>query len=261
MGSIDLSVEGVMGAACMTVTLLVHNNVNTNDYGVLGIAVAIFVGSLIGLCNGLLNVYVRLPSLIATIGTWFAGLGYAYIIFPAHQPGLLYRPLTDLVVHKIFGLSVIVYISLAILAAAHLVFRYSVLGRAIYAIGGDEEIATLNAIPIGRVRIAAFTIAGTLFAVAGVLVAAQLENGYPNAGRDLLFPTIGAAVIGGTLLSGGRGGPLHSAVGVLTLGVLTNGMIQLGVGSYTRNIVIGAAIILAVAIGNWHLRHRLRVVK
>ena len=261
MGSVDLSVEGVMGASCMTLALLVHNDVNNNDFGIFGVLAALLVGVVIGAANGILNAYLRLPSLMVTIGTWFVGLGFAYILFPAHQPGLLYQPLINLVVMKIFGLSPLVYLAAAIVFAAYLVFWGADLGRMLIAIGADEGATIAAGVPVRRYRIAAFVIAGLLSALAGICVAAQLENGYPNAGRDMLFPTIGAAVIGGTLLSGGRGGPAHSAVGVLILVVLGNGMIQLGVGPYTRQIIIGAAIVVAVAASNWHLRGKLRIVK
>ena len=162
---------------------------------------------------------------------------------------------------KFFGLSPLVYLAGFVAISAHLVFRYTALGRTIYAIGGDENIAISAGIPVKRYRIAAFVIAGGLSALAGLCVAARIGSGYPNGGRDMLFATIGAAVIGGTLLSGGRGGPIHSLIGVFILIVLANAMIQLGFGPYTRQIIIGATIVVALAISNWQLRSKLRAIK
>lgn len=261
MGSIDLSVEGIVGVACVLVAILVRNNENANDFGMLGILAVVAVGALLGLLNGALNVYLRLPSLMATIGTWFLGLGLSYIIFPPHQPNILYTPLTNLMIDRAFGFSILFYIAIAIMVLAHLFFRFVPLGRVLYAIGGDEPTAVAAGVPVRQGRLAAFVIAGTLSAIAGIFVAGQLQNGYPNGGRDMLFPAIGATVIGGTLLSGGRGGPFHSAIGVLILAVLQNGMIQLGMEVYTRNIVVGITIVAAVAASNWHFRQKLRVVK
>jgi ribose transport system permease protein len=261
LGSIDLSVEGIMGLACVAVSMLVLNNVTSNDYGVFGIIVAILIGAAFGLMNGCLNVYLRLPSLMATIGTWFVGLGCAYILFPATQPAIRYQPLSDLVTTRIFGLSLLVYLAGLVILLAHLVFRYTVLGRMIYAIGGDENIAISAGIPVKRYRILAFIIAGALSALAGICVAARIGSGYPNAGREMLFSTIGAAVIGGTLLSGGKGGPIHSLVGVFILVVLANAMLQLGFGPYTRQIIVGATIVIALAVSNWQLRSKLRTIK
>lgn len=261
LGSLDLSIEGVMGASAMTVVLLVKNSVNANDFGWAGVLMALLIGVIFGCINGLLNVYVKLPSIIVTIGTWFVGLGYAYIVFPSHQPGLLYQPLIDIVLTRKLGLSLLVYVAGGILLVAHIICRYTELGRMIYAIGGDETTAIASGVPVGRYRIGAFAISGGLFALGGVMAAAQLENGTPTAGHDMLFSTLGAAVVGGTQLSGGRGGPLHSAAGVFILAVLANGMVQLGAGPYTRNIIIGAMIVTAVASSNWHLRRKLRVVK
>jgi ribose transport system permease protein len=85
--------------------------------------------------------------------------------------------------------------------------------------------------------------------------------GNPAAGQDFLFPAVSAAVIGGTLLSGGRGGVVQSVLGVFILEVLRDGMVQLGVNPYLRHVVEGAIIIGALAIGNWRLRTKLRVVK
>src|SRR5581483_1671694 len=150
MGSIDLSVEGIMGIACVITAVLVRNTENAHDLGIVGIGAALASGLVLGLLNGALNVYLRLPSLMATIGTWFLGLGCAYILFPDHQPNILYPGLVDLVSHRLFGLNYLVYLALAILVLAHLIFRFTPLGRTLYAIGGDEAVAAASGIPIRR---------------------------------------------------------------------------------------------------------------
>jgi ribose transport system permease protein len=104
-------------------------------------------------------------------------------------------------------------------------------------------------------------ISGFLAALAGLLLSAQLGDGNADIGNGLLFPAVSACVLGGTLLSGGRGGAIQSAIGAVILEVLNNGLIQIGAGPYVRNIISGAVIVTVVAISGLHLRRKLRIVK
>jgi ribose transport system permease protein len=260
-GSIDLSVEGITAAVSMSLSLLVANGVNNNNLGLTGVLIALLVGVIFGLGNGLVYVFGRLPSLIVTLGSWFIGLGFATLLFPQRLPQIRDRLVMDLALNRVWGLSPITYIALFVVVGAHLVLKYTEFGRMTYAIGGDEIAAQASGIKVWRYKVLAFCLSGLLAAVSGIFLTAQLGYGEANTGEGMLFPAISAAVIGGTLLSGGRGGASQTAIGVLILSVLTNGMIQIGAGPYTRQIIEGAAIILAVAAGNWHLRGRLRVVK
>ena len=131
----------------------------------------------------------------------------------------------------------------------------------IYAIGGDEAIIVASGLPVKRYKFIAFVISGAIAAFGGVLLSAQLGNGNADIGAGQLFPAISAAVVGGTLLSGGRGGALQSALGALMLEVLSNGLIQIGAGPYSRNIISGAVILIAVGISSYHMRRKLRIVK
>jgi ribose transport system permease protein len=155
----------------------------------------------------------------------------------------------------------VVYIALAVIVVSQLVLNFTRLGRMIYAIGGDEGLLVASGLRIRWVKIAAFSICGLLAGMCGVLLSAQLSTGNANIGSGLLFPAISAAVLGGTVLTGGRGGAVQSALGALILEVLNNGLIQIGAGPYTRHIISGAVIVIAVAAGGWHRRRKLRVVK
>ena len=261
LGSIDLSVEGVMATASMTLALLVTNNVNDNSYGLAGMAAALAVGVAFGLCNGVLNAVLKMPSLIVTLGTWFVGLGVAAVLFPDKVPQINEPLVLDLARSHVLSLSLIVYLAVAVVAVSHLVLNYTAFGRMSYAIGGDEGVLVASGLPVRHCKIAAFAISGFLAAVGGLLLSAQLSNGATNIGDGLLFPAISGAVLGGTTLMGGRGGAIQSAVGALLLEELNNGLIQIGAGPYTRNIISGVVIVTAVAISGWRLRARLRVVK
>jgi ribose transport system permease protein len=121
-------------------------------------------------------------------------------------------------------------------------------GRWIYALGGDEEIARHVGVPIARTRIVAFTIAGAFSGLAGVMAAAQLGQGHALISQGRLFTAITAVVVGGTSLAGGHGSVLNSVVGVLIVVVLANGMVLMGVPPYVQQGVQGLLIIAAVAL-------------
>ncbi|MGO6694408.1 ABC transporter permease [Rhizobium johnstonii] len=261
MGSIDLSLEGIMAATSMIVALLVANGVNGNDYGVMGLLIALAAGLGFGLFNAVLNAVLKMPSLIVTLGTWFIGLGIAALLFPARVPQINDPFILDLARFRIFDISLVVYIALAVIAVSELILNFTTFGRMIYAIGGDEGLLLASGLRVRRFKIIAFAICGVLAGVCGVLLSAQLSTGNANIGSGLLFPAISAAVLGGTVLTGGRGGAVQSALGALILEVLNNGLIQIGAGPYTRNVISGAVIVVAVAAGGWHRRRKMRVVK
>src|SRR6185312_11374820 len=151
------------------------------------------------------------------------------------------------------------WVALLALAIAFAIQNYTRLGRYMYALGGGEEVAALSNIPIDRVRILVFTLAGVFYALGGVLAAAQLGLGNAQIGQGRLFTTITAVVVGGTSLSGGEGGVLQTLVGVLIVTVLSNGMVLMGVSPSVQQAVQGLMIIAAVALSID--RKRLRIVK
>lgn len=262
MGSIDLSVEGVMGAAGMTFILLTANSRDTVDLGPLAIVIAVGVGVLLGLTSGLLHTRLKVPSFIVTLGVWFVGLGIATVLFgesaiPTLPDGALkaWPSETTLGMPNSFVLAVLVVAVGAALA------RYTRVGRFAYAIGNSEEIARDNGVAVGRYKVFVFVIAGACSALAGVLATLQLGSGSPTVGIGTLFLTIAAVVIGGTSLGGGRGGILRTAVGVLLLTVLNNGLILSGVSPNIQSAVSGAVLILAIIAASWPNRSRLRIVK
>ncbi|MBY4592605.1 ABC transporter permease [Rhizobium sp. 8Z] len=260
-GSIDLSIEGVMAASSMVVALLIANSITGQDYGWLAILAGPAAGIMFGLANGLLYTYLRLPSLIVTLATWFIGLGVATLLFPGRQPEILDTRLTMLAIDKQFGVSYLVIIALLVSCLGIFLQNFAQFGRMSFAIGIDEKTTRLSGNSVRLHKVLAFSFMGLLAGMGGAMISAQLAVGNPSAGQGFLFPTISAAVIGGTLLSGGKGGVLHSIIGVLILEVLRNGMVQIGVDPYLRHVVEGIIIIAALVVGNWQLRARTRVVK
>ena len=261
MGAIDLSVEGVMATTSMVAALLVANGVNNNHLGIVGLAAALLVSVCFGLFSGILNAIMRMPSLIVTLGTWFIGLGLAAVLFPQRVPQIKDGLFLGLAQFRILDFSLTVYIALALVILAQLILQFTTLGRMVYAIGGEETLLAATGIPIKRYKIAAFALSGLFAGIGSLLLSAQLGSGNTDIGDGHLFPAVSASVLGGTVLTGGRGGAMQSALGALILEVLNNGLIQIGAGPYTRNIISGTIILAAVAIGGWNRRGRLRVIK
>lgn len=261
MGAIDLSVEGVMAATSMVAALLVANGVNSNHWGAAGLVAALLVSVGFGLFSGILNTVLRMPSLIVTLGTWFIGLGVAAVLFPQRVPQIRDGLLLGLAQTRIMNFSLVVYIALVLVILAQFILYFTRLGRMIYAIGGEEGLLAASGVRVKRIKIAAFALSGLFAGIGSLLLSAQLGSGNTNIGDGHLFPAISASVLGGTLLTGGRGGAVQSALGVLILEVLNNGLIQIGAGPYTRNIISGTIILVAVALGGWRRRGILRVVK
>lgn len=260
-GSIDLSLEGVMAICSIALSLLIANNFNSNDLNLVGVVIVLALGTGFGLLNGLLYALLRIPSLLVTIGTWFIGLGAATLLYPARQPRILDDSFKQLALGRWFDQSRLVYLALAVLAVGFLIERYTRLGRVSFAIGGGEETAQLSGLNIRKFKIMAFAFAGFCVGMAALMATARSGVGSVEAGEGRLFPVISAVVIGGTLLSGGRGGMINSLIGVLILVVLTNGLVQVGAGPYVQQIVQGAIIVIAVVAANWSLRDRMGVAK
>ncbi|WP_396412602.1 ABC transporter permease subunit [Kocuria rhizosphaerae] len=262
MGSIDLSVEGVMGAAGMTFVLLSANSRATADLGWWAIPIAILVGMALGLLTGLIHTSLKVPSFIVTLGVWFIGLGIATVLFGRSAiPFLADADLKQWPREMTLGLPNQFVLAALVVLAGVAVTRFTRLGRYTYAIGANETIARDNGVAVGRFKIYVFVVAGACSALAGVLASLQLGAGSATIGVNTLFLTIAAVVIGGTSLGGGKGGIMRTALGVMLLVVLNNGLILSGVSSNIQSAVSGAVLIIAITAAAWPHRSRLRIVK
>jgi ribose transport system permease protein len=259
MGSIDLSIEGVVAFSAVILSLTVLNGANANDYGLFGALLVILLGALMGLINGVLHVTLRIPSFMATLGMWFVGVGIANAILGGVTVRINDRAIRALALERVLDMPIAVWLALAALGIAYLIQNHTRLGRYIYAIGGGEDLAALSGIDVRRCRIAVFTIAGTFYGLGGIIAAAQQGAGFALIGEGRLFTTITAIVVGGTALTGGSGGVLQTLVGVLIVMVLSNGMVLMGISPYVQQVVQGVLIIIAVALSVD--RARLGIVK
>ena len=260
-GSIDLSVEGVMGASSLIFALLVHNDRSGIDIGLLAIAAGALVGGAFGTLNGLLVTRLRIPSFMVTLGVWSFSSGVAMLISGGQPPRILDMGMRTWALGNTGFLPNLAIVAVVFLAVGYVLQTYTRFGRYTFVIGGSEEIARLSGIGVDRFKVMAFAFCGLAAGLGAVFESARLGLGHVEIGADQMFLTLTAVVIGGTSLGGGSGGVVQSAVGVLILTVLANGMIFVGVTPYLQKAVQGMIILVAVTATTWHLRSRLRVAK
>ncbi len=265
-GGIDLSLEGVMAISSLLVALLVQNTANSLNLGVLGIVIGCLAGTLFGIVNGVLNTAGRVPSFASSLGLWYVGLGLeAFIAIHFAQAGVnITSPgINALVVENKAGLSSLALIAIAVVLLGYLVQRFTTFGRRAVAIGINDTLSRAAGIRVSRIKIAVFGLAGTLFGFAGFMSVTQyggVSSNTASTSGNTLFSVITALVIGGTSLAGGKGGVLYSGLGVLTLGVLADGMVLSGVPSFDQELVSGGLIIVALAAGAWQTTRRNREI-
>jgi ribose transport system permease protein len=258
MGSIDLSIEGILTLAAVILSMTVLNGMNDNNLGLFAVLLVLAVGATVGFANGIVHVRLKVPSFMATLGSWFIGVGIANAMLGGMAIRINDPLIRGLAVQRALGFPRGVWLALACLAAAFVIQNHTRLGRYIYALGGGEELAALSGISVSWVRIVTFTLAGVFYAIGGVLAAAQLGLGNAQIGNGRLFTTVTAVVVGGTSLSGGEGGVLQTFVGVLIVSVLSNGMVLMGVPPSVQIGLQGLMIIGAVALS---INRKARVVK
>ena len=183
MGSIDLSVEGVLALGAVILSVIVLNGANGNDLGLLGIPIVLAVGAAMGFLNGVIHVKLRIPSFMATLGMWFVGVGVANAILGGQAVRINDTLIRALAIERVLGLPWGVWLALVALGVAYVIQDHTRLGRYMYALGGGEDLAALSGIPVNRVQIATFTIAGVFYALGGILAAAQLGLGNALIGQ------------------------------------------------------------------------------
>lgn len=262
MGSIDLSVEGIMGATGMAFILTTTNSRGSTDLGPLAFVIGIALGAVLGLFSGVIHTRLKVPSFIVTLGMWFVGLGIATLLFGTDTyPLLPDGGLKAWPSNRTLGLPHSFELAVLVLILGLVITRYTKLGRFAYAIGNNEDIARSNGIAVGRTKMYIFVVAGAFSGLAGILATLRLGAGSATVGGGTLFLTIAAVVIGGTSLGGGHGGILRTTLGVILLTVLNNGLILSGVSPNVQSGVSGLVLIVAIVIAAWPLRSRLRIVK
>ncbi len=244
---IDLSCGMVMALGGVVMTKFAV------DYGMnpyVAILCGLLVTSGFGLVNGLLVTKVKLPSFIVTLGTLNIAFAITQIYSQAQTITNLPDTLTAL--GNTFNLgsteiSMGTVTMLGLYAVAWFVLRDTAPGRHVYAVGNNPEATRLTGIPVDKVLLGVYVMAGLFYGIAALLSVARTGVGDPQAGQTENLDAITAVVLGGTSLFGGRGIILNSLVGAVIVGVFRNGLTLMGVASVFQTLITGILVILAVA--------------
>lgn len=254
LGSIDLSIDGTVGMAGSLLSVFVLNTKNINDFGVMGIVLAIAASVLAGLIIGVIHVKLKIPSFMVSFGFMYVCKGIATLSYGGIPAQISDPLLVQLPKLSFIGIPFITCVALVMLGVSYFMQEYTPLGRHIFAVGTDENIPRSVGINVDRVKIMVFTYAGLLFGIAGALGAIRLGQGQAQIGQDLMFPAQAAVVAGGTSLSGGKGGVVNTLVGTFIMVVLDNGLALIGVNPYIKTGIQGLIILTAVALTISHGR-------
>lgn len=247
-GGCDLSIGYQMAVAAV----LVAKGIST---GVLSIPVAIVLGilmcMLLGTFNGVMAQLLKSHTMIVTLATMAVFQGIAYLITDSKNIHNLPKAYMYIGQGKLFGVIPLnIIIAIVVIVIAGIIMAKTTIGRKVYAAGDNPEAARLAGLNVRKIKILAFTFAGLLVGIAAVLFSAR--NGYANAttGSGIEFTGITACVLAGVALKGGEGTLWKSIVAVYVLGVLTNGMQLLGLGTYPQYIAKGALMLISLYLSN-----------
>ncbi|MEQ1762589.1 MAG: ABC transporter permease [Pyrinomonadaceae bacterium] len=247
-GGIDLSVGSTIALSGVVTALCINSSLDP----IAAVGAGIAVGGLVGCINGVVITRLRVVPFIATLGMLGVARGAAKWI--ANQEPVNVDPtwVNNLVVTIpdpswiLLAPSVWITVLLAIVMAV--VLRNPVFGRRVFAIGSNEAAARACGISTDRLKIWIYTLAGLFFGLSGVMQMSRLRQGDPTVAAGTELDVIAAVVIGGGSLSGGHGTILGTIVGALIMSFLRNGCQQMGWANYVQEIIIGAIIVIAVAI-------------
>jgi ribose transport system permease protein len=241
-GGIDLSVGSVLGLSGVVAALLAREQLGVW----IPLAGGVLTGIVTGLINGILITRANIPPFIVTLAGLSVFRGVTYILSRTSDVFGLDERFVEVLSTQVFDVS-FPAICFLIICGIALFFEKNIrFAQYIYAVGDNERAAIDLGLPVNQVKIFVYGALGLLSAISGILLTARLAAAEPNLGTGYELTTIGAVIIGGTSLAGGRGSVLSTLTGILLLGVLDNGFNMVGVPSYYQLIVKGMIIVIAV---------------
>jgi ribose/xylose/arabinose/galactoside ABC-type transport system permease subunit len=248
---LDLSVGSVAALVGVVVAILVESK---GWAWPAGLAAGIAVGALTGAFNGFMVASLRVNSIITTIGTLALFRGIAFIVTDGQTAMVQNESILAFGFGRILGVPYSVWILVVVFAAAHLLAERTAVGRSIFAIGASPRAALLSGLNLNRMRFWMFVGSGISAALAGVLLIGQSGAAVPSGAAGYELQVITAVLLGGTSLAGGEGSVLRTALGVLVIGILNNGMVLLNVPSFYQIAANGVLLLVAVAIDQLRIR-------
>jgi ribose transport system permease protein len=243
-GGIDLSVGSAATFSALLTALLINGYPIRAVPVVLGMLV---LGAVIGLLNGTLVARVGLPPFIVTLAMLYLIQGAAFTVSTT-PTGRVTRALSDLALQRVGPVPYSFVVLVVAVAVVAFVLHRTAFGRRLYAVGGDQPAARANGVPVTRVLVTAYVIAGVLAALAGVLLAARATVGSPTAGQGLELSAITVVVLGGTSLLGGRGSLVGTVGGVVLLSLVSSSVTLLQLPATLTDLIRGIVILAAAAV-------------
>jgi erythritol transport system permease protein len=271
-GGIDLSVGSTVGLCGMVAGGLILNGVDlpggwTVYFNVFEVVlITLGVGVLIGVINGLLITRLNVAPFIATLGTLYVARGAGLLLSEgATFPNLVGK--AELGTQgfgwiggtRLIGLPVSVWLLIFVALVAAYVSRYTPIGRHIFAVGGNERAARMSGVRVNRVKMAVYMFSGFCAAIVGIIISSELMASHPATGESFELNAIAAAVLGGTSMSGGRGSVGGTIIGAFVIGILSDGLVMMGVSSFWQMVIKGLVIIFAVVVDQAQRRLQQRV--
>jgi ribose transport system permease protein len=255
IAGIDLSVGSILALCGAIAAGLLKNGIpvpSSNLYigfTLLGaMLVSMLAGAALGWFNGWTITKFKVPPFVATLAMLTIARGLTMLWTKGFPISNLGDSFDYIGTGWFLGIPLPVWISGIVVIIAVIITNKTVLGRYIYAIGGNENASKLSGININKVKLIVYAISGLLAAVGGILVTSRLDSAQPNAGISYELDSIAAVVIGGTSLMGGRGTIMGTVLGAVIIGVLNNGLVLMNVSPFWQQVVKGAVILLAVMI-------------
>ncbi|MFD9330549.1 ABC transporter permease [Streptomyces sp. NPDC060065] len=256
VGGMDMSVGAVAG---LGVTVAAKTMVSYNQVGVVAILAVIAAGALAGLLNALLIVVLKIPDMLATLGTMFVIQGTKLILVDGQSitpgmtqsdgttaPGRFTEGFLRIDRGTLLGIPVSVLIFGGLTVIAWVFLARTRWGRVLYAIGANPEAARLAGIRVGAYRALAYVLSGVLASIGGLILAARIGQGDVSAGTSQLLEAVAVALVGTSVLGRGRPNVWGTALGAVLIGIITTGLTIKGLPYYTQDVVEGAVLILAL---------------
>lgn len=247
-GGIDLSVGSVAALAGIVGTVIIKSMPNASIFTSVCVILvtAVVVGGICGAFTAFNVSKLKVAPFIATLAMMSIARGFAYVYTESKPVFGLPDSFGWMGLRYIGPLPVMVIVMVIVLISAHIVLTRTCFGRYIFAVGSNEEVSKLSGINVAKIKFYVYIIAAILAALGGVALASRLQAGQPNAAQGYELNAIAAVAMGGTSMSGGRGGIAQTTLGLVIIGIINNALSLLGVSSYWQTIAMGAIILIAV---------------
>ena len=249
-GGLDISVGAIVGLTTVATAMTIQ----ATDSAGLGLLAGLALGALAGFMNGVIITYGRVNAVIVTLGTMAIFRGFAFILSGGQSVSIFNDTFRWIGIGRVFGLPVPIWVLILVAVGFSIFLHKSIVGRNLYAIGGNPVVARLSGMNLNRYRIGMYMLSGAAAGIGGILLAARTGSGQPVSGSEgLELEAITAAFLGGCAMQGGKGTVAGALLAVAIIGVLNNGMILTAVPTFYQMLAKGTLLILAVLLAEYRL--------